>query len=155
MVPKAITDFLDSQRIAYDVMAHDRAFTAQGVAATLHVRGRDFAKAVIVKTGAGRRLMVVIPAPRHVDLTALSLLVGDTVELDRESEFASLFPGCEPGAEPPLGNLYHLPVYVDESLRKDPEIVFNAGTHAEAIRMRFADYERLVHPEVARLATAH
>jgi Ala-tRNA(Pro) deacylase len=53
---------------------------------------------------------------------------------------------------PPFGNLYDMPVYSDESLTRDPEIVFNAGTHRDTIRMRYADFARLVQPEVLRLA---
>jgi len=153
MPPRQITDFLDKEKVPYELLAHERAFTAQGVAASLHVRGRDFAKAVIVKTADGRRVMAVIPGPRHVDLEALEGLLGTRVELAREEEFAGLFPGCELGAEPPFGNLYGLPVYADESLHRDPDIVLNAGTHTEAIRMRWADYERLVRPVVGALST--
>jgi Ala-tRNA(Pro) deacylase len=153
MPPRQVVDLLDSQQIPYEVMAHERAYTAQGVAASLHVRGRDFAKPVIVKTADGRLVMAVIPGPRHVDLHAMERLLGTRVELAREEEFASLFPGCELGAEPPFGNLYNLPVYADESLGKDPEIIFNAGTHLEAIRMKYQDFEKVVRPVVAPVAT--
>jgi Ala-tRNA(Pro) deacylase len=78
----------------------------------------------------------------------------DDVELAREEDFAKLFPGCELGAEPPFGNLYNLPVYVDISLREDAEIVFNAGTHTETIRMAYADFEAIVKPIVAPLSLA-
>ena len=53
---------------------------------------------------------------------------------------------------PPLGNLYDLPVYVDEALTRDEEIVFNAGTHQDTIRMRYGDFTRLVQPKVLALA---
>ena len=155
MVPHQVKAFLDETKVPYQVLDHAKAFTAQGVAASLHVSGREFAKAVIVKKRDGRLLMAVLPGPRHVDLKALRELLGAPVELAREEEFASLFPGCEPGAEPPFGNIYDLPVYVDESLRHDPEIVFNAGSYTEAIRMKYEDFERLVRPVVARLSTAH
>jgi Ala-tRNA(Pro) deacylase len=153
MPPRQIVDLLDSQQIPYEVMAHERAYTAQGVAASLHVRGRDFAKPVIVKTAGGQLVMAVIPGPRRVDLHAMERLLGTRVELAREEEFAGLFPGCELGAEPPFGNLYNLPVYADESLGKDPEIVFNAGTHLEAIRMKYLDFEKVARPIVAPVAT--
>lgn len=153
MPPSQIVEFLDKKEVPYEVLPHARAYTAQGVAASAHVRGRDFAKAVIVKAADGRRLMAVIPAPRHVDLDALGGLLGSHVELAHEDEFAALFPGCELGAEPPLGNLYGLPVYADESLHRDPDVVFNAGNHNEVIRMKWVDYERLVHPVVAVLST--
>jgi Ala-tRNA(Pro) deacylase len=154
MPPRHITDLLEKEKVPYEVLTHERAYTAQAVASALHVSGRDFAKPVILKTADARLVMAVIPGPRHVDLKALEGLLGAPVELAREADFVHLFPGCELGAEPPLGNVYDLPVYVDASLRKDPEIIFNAGTHTEAIRMSYADFERLVRPVVAALSSA-
>jgi Ala-tRNA(Pro) deacylase len=81
---------------------------------------------------------------------AAGAALGGKVELASEEEFAGRFTDCEVGAEPPLGNIYGMPVYVDLSLREDPEIVFNAGRHDEAIRMRYADFERLVRPAALR-----
>jgi len=153
MVPQQVREFLDRERVAYQVVAHEKAFTAQGVAATLHVSGWTFAKTVILKTKDGRLVMAVLAGPHNVNLKAARAVVGSDVDLAPEAEFAPKFPGCELGAEPPLGNIYGLPVYVDEALSKDPEIVFNAGTHTEAIRMTYADYERLVRPVVGRLAS--
>lgn len=155
MLPRQIAELLDGENVSYEVVPHQRAYTAQGVAASLHVSGREFAKAVIVKGRNGQMMMAVVPGPRHVDLAALGRVAGVPVELAREDEFAPLFPGCELGAEPPFGNLYGVPVYVDEDLGKDAEILFNAGTHTEAIRMKYADYARLVHPAVGRLSTSH
>jgi len=152
MPPRQIIEFLENQKVPYEVFAHERAYTAQGVTAAAHVRGRDFAKVVIVKAAEGRQVMAVIPGPRHVDLDALGGLLGSRVELAREEEFAGLFPGCELGAEPPFGNLYGLQVYADESLHRDPDVVFNAGNHNEVIRMKWLDYERVVHPVVAALS---
>jgi Ala-tRNA(Pro) deacylase len=151
-----LKEYLDTSKVPYEVLTHPKAYTSQGVAAALHVRGREFAKCVIVKTDAGKLAMMVIPGPRHVDLDAAREVLGARdVELAREEEFAAKFPECELGAEPPFGNLYDMPVYVDESLRKDPEIVFNAGTHVETIRMKYADYEKLVHPVVARVSSSN
>jgi Ala-tRNA(Pro) deacylase len=154
MPSRPVVDFLDREKVPYEVLPHMRTYTAQGAAASLHVRGREFAKSVILKTDDGRLAMAVVPAPRPVDLQAAAAAMGAKVELAREEEFADLFMDCEVGAEPPFGNLYGVPVFVDESLRKDPEIVFNAGRHDEAMRMRYADFERLVHPAVASLSSA-
>jgi Ala-tRNA(Pro) deacylase len=151
MVPQPVREFLDHEGVSYQVIAHEKAFTAQGVAAALHVSGWTFAKAVILKTKDGRLVMAVLAGPQSLDLKAARSVVGSEVELASEADFAPKFPGCELGAEPPFGNLYGLPVYVDEALRKDPEIVFNAGTHTEAVRMTYADYERVVRPSVGRL----
>ena len=55
---------------------------------------------------------------------------------------------------PPFGNLYGIPVYVDETLTKDDEIAFNAGSHYELIRMTYHDFDRLVRPEVLSFSSA-
>lgn len=132
-------------------MSHSPAFTAQAVAATLHVSGRELAKTVVLTAGT-ETFLAVLPAHYHVDTKKLSALVGKPVRLATEDEFVALFPDCELGAMPPLGQLYNLTVFVDESLAADEEIVFNAGTHRDAIRMAYADFARLANPRVAPLA---
>jgi len=72
--------------------------------------------------------------------------------LATEYEFEESFPDCEVGAMPPFGNLYDMPVYVEESLTRDEEIAFNAGSHKELIKLAYRDFERLVHPVVLRFA---
>ena len=72
-----------------------------------------------------------------------------------EREFKQHFPDCETGAMPLFGNLYGIPVYVDEALTRDTEIAFNARTHLELIRMSCADFEKLVKPIVLRFSTRH
>jgi len=53
---------------------------------------------------------------------------------------------------PPFGPLYGQTVYVDAMLALEPEIVFNAGTHREAIAMRWNDFVKIVNPIVGRFA---
>ena len=148
-----LRDYLDRERIKYQVVAHSRAYTAQEIAASLHVPGRNLAKTVIVHAG-DRFAMAVLPGHHHVDVAALSaMLDGADVRLATESELEKLFPGCEVGAMPPFGNLYGLDVYVSQPLTKDDEIVFNCGTHTDAVRMSFADFARLVRPHIGEFST--
>jgi Ala-tRNA(Pro) deacylase len=146
MILAKLKEFLDANQVAYEVHSHRPAYTAQEVAAAQHVPGRELAKVVIVRAG-DRYAMVVLPAPRKVDLLKLGrVLVGGTPVLASEEEFAKLFPGCDPGAMPPFGNLFGLAVYADRALERDEEIVFQAGTHTETVRMKRADFVRLVGP---------
>jgi len=145
--------FLDGKQIKYIVISHSLAYTAEGIAALAHVPGKELAKTVIVKID-GALAMAVVPASRHVDLAMLKSAAGATsVELASERDFKDRFPDCETGAMPPLGNLYGLPVFADEGLAQDKEIVFNAGTHRELVRLAWEDFERLAMPKIARLAT--
>jgi len=152
MPARKLKEFLDGQGVKYVTIQHSAAFTAQEIAASAHVPGRDLAKTVIVKLD-GKMAMVVLPASRHVDMRTLKdVATADTAELAGEEEFQDLFPDCELGAMPPFGNLYEMAVYSDESLAEDGEIVFNAGTHKELVKLAYNDYERLVKPKVGRFS---
>jgi Ala-tRNA(Pro) deacylase len=149
---KKLREFLDKNKVSYEVIEHQQAFTAQEVAAAEHVPGMQLAKVVMLRSGS-EFMMVALPAPLQVDLTeAKSVMRKPDLRLANEQEFAGLFPQCEPGAMPPFGNLYNLPVWVDESLTKDKEIVFNAGNHTQTLKMAYADFARLVKPRVVLVA---
>ncbi len=151
-VAAKLKECLDHNNVNYDVLTHPQVYTAQDVAAAMHVSGNELAKSVVVKAN-DRFVLAVLPAPRKVDEERFGKLIGaKEVRMAQESEFVSLFPGCELGAMPPFGNLYGVDVYVDRSLTADEEIVFNAGNHVEAIRMKYKDFERLVSPRVGDFA---
>jgi Ala-tRNA(Pro) deacylase len=147
--------FLDSQRVPYQSIQHPPAYTSQEVAATAHVPGREMAKTVMVWVD-GELSMVVLPASARVNLDLLREAAGaHRVELASERDFRDIFPGCEVGAMPPFGNLYGIKVFVADTLSADEEIVFNAGTHTEVIRIRYNDFQRLVHPWPVCVSTVH
>ena len=150
---RRLKNFLDTYGVKYSQQVHSTAYTAAAVASISHVKGREMAKSVMVMADDAL-IMVVIPASTHVKLKMVKhALKAKDVTLAAESEFAHMFPDCEVGAMPPFGNLYGIPVYVDESLTKDTEIAFNAGNHRELMKIKYADYVRLVKPEVVRIAT--
>ncbi len=147
-----LKQFLDTNAVKYVSVKHSPAYTAQEVAALAHVPGQEWAKTVMVKLD-GRMAMAVVPASSRVIFDLLKEASGARVaELATEQEFRDLCPGCEVGAMPPFGNLFGMEVFADESLAKDPEIAFNAGTHTEMVRLPFPDFVRLVKPKVVRLA---
>lgn len=150
MAAQKLRDFLDHNNVKYMTFRHSPAYTAQEIAATAHVPGQELAKTVVVKMD-NRMAMAVLPASFQVDFDMLRQASGAShVELATEQEFASMFPGCEVGAMPPFGNLYEMDVFVAEPLTEDEEIVFNAGSHAELIRMSYRDFERLVQPRIMK-----
>ncbi len=147
-----LKSFLDEHGVDYQTVPHDEVYTAQEAAAAAHIKGKDVAKTVMVKL-EGEMAMAVVPATYKVDLERLAELTGETVELAGEDEFEDLFPTCEPGAMPPFGNLWDMPVFVDQHLREDERIAFPAGTHHELMRLPYAEFERLVDPVVGEFST--
>jgi len=147
-----LKEFLDANHVKYVVISHSVAYTAQGIAALVHIPGKELAKTVVVKID-GSLAMAVVPASCHVDLALLKKTAGaSSVQLATEGEFKDRFPDCETGAMPPFGNLYGMVVFADEALAQDQEIAFNAGSHRELVRLAWLDFERLVKPRMTKLA---
>ena len=150
-IPKQLIDCLNQNKVEYEVLRHSEAVTAQRIAQAEHVKGRHQAKVVMLKSG-NENLMVVLPADHHIDLEKIEKAIGKPVSLSRENDFKSLFPDSAIGAMPPFGNLYGLNTYVDKHLADQDYIVFEAGTHTDAIKLSYSDYEKIVKPRVGDFA---
>jgi len=151
ILPK-LQEYLEQHHVQYEVKTHWTTYTAQEVAAAEHISGKDVAKVVMIKCADGAPMMLVLPASHRVDFSHLAETLGTRAELEQEREFRTLFPDCEVGAEPPFGNLFAVDMLVDKALTEDSDIVFNAGTHQDSVRMRYHDFAQLVQPPVAEFA---
>lgn len=151
MPVKKLKEFLDTHKLKYVSISHSPAFTAQEIAASAHVSGKQLAKTVIVKID-GHLAMVVIPANNQLNFAKLREATGGAqVDLANESDFKDKFAGCEVGAMPPFGNLYEIPVFLSNQFKQQDHILFNAGSHSELIQLAMQDFERVVKPKVVVL----
>ncbi len=143
-----LLQYLREKKVDYHLVEHSSAFGARDVANRAGISQTAFAKTVLVRID-GQPVMVVLPANSRIDFELLQAAVGGkTVELCPECECEQSFPDCEPGAMPPFGPLYGFAVYVSGNLLRSEQIAFNAGTHTEVVTMSFADFRRLVRPQV-------
>lgn len=148
-----IIQYLDENGVEYQIAEHPLAYTAAEVAGTQHIPGKQMVKAVIVKAG-NEFIMCVLPAIHMVDFDKLMHVLGnEELELAEEKDLKALFPDYDVGAEPPFGHLYGLKVYADSILEEGEEIVFNAGTHTDVVKLSFKDFKRLVKPQIAEIGS--
>jgi len=147
-----VEEFLRKEKIPYTKIHHPEVYTAQEVAATAHVPGREMAKVVVVKA-ADEFALAVCPADRQIDMKKLSKLADRKVRLANEGEMEDLFPDAELGAEAPFGSLYGMKTYVDSSLAENDEIAFEAGTHTDVVRIAYKDFEKAAEPEKGSFTT--
>ncbi len=151
-VTQLVQEFLRQSNVGYSVFPHMPAYSAQEEAAVTHISGKDWAKPVVFYAD-GEPIQAVVPADLVVDVDQLLALTGaERIRLASEEELAELYPDCEPGAMPPLGPLYNQPVFVDIALAAEPQIVFNGGTHGDAVCMRYDDYAAIARPVVGSFA---
>ena len=152
-VTASVQEFLRCANVPYSVVPHTPAYTAQDEAAVTHTPGRDWAKAVVFFAD-GEPIQAVVPADRLVDCERLAMLAGaGELRLASEDELTWLYPDCERGAMPPLGPLYKQRVFVDQLFAAEPYIAFDAGSHGDAIMMRYADFAAIAKPIVGRFST--
>jgi len=143
---------LDEHQVVYSVIHHTEDFRASKTASDTETPPGEFAKTVVLWID-GSYALAVLPATHHVAPSRLARTLGaDEVRLASEYEMAELLPDCEVGAAPPFGNLFDLPTYASPLLARDETITFNAGTHRDAIRIRWEDYARLVEPQVVPMS---
>lgn len=143
-----LASFLQTEKVKYVAVKHPVAYTAQEIAAAQHVPGKQLAKSVLILTEHGATL-AVLPAIVRIDLKKLKgVLRAKKLTIGREADIKLRFPDLEVGAMSPFGNLYAVPVVVDKQLTEVGDIVFNGGTHTDTVKMKYADFARLVKPKV-------
>jgi Ala-tRNA(Pro) deacylase len=147
-----IEAYLNENGVPFEVKRHETAYTMSEVAAALHESGKHVAKVVMVKAGTGM-VMLVLPSSCRLNMDQVrDVLAAGKVRLAQEGELGDLFADCAPGAMPPFGNLYGVPVYVDRALTGQASILFRAGTHQHVMKVAYADFARLVRPTVGEFA---
>ena len=147
-----VLEYLQQEKVAFEISEHKPVFSAQRMAAAEHEPGRYVAKPVLVKVD-GQMMMCVLDANHKVDLGLLKkYLQAKTVELATEEEVGTICAGCELGAEPPIGNFYDLPTIMDMTMAKDDHVLFQAGSHDKAVRISMADYNKLASPKIAPIS---
>ena len=115
MSAEKVRSYLMEHGVGYETHTHPVAYTTSEVAEAEHIPGRAMAKPVML-IADGQLVMAVVPGDEKVDLEkAKKTLDVRDVRLAEESEFASRFPDCERGAEPPFGALYDVPTLVDDA----------------------------------------
>jgi Ala-tRNA(Pro) deacylase len=141
-----VAKFLTDQHVRFEQIEHPAAYTALRLAESVHEKGCNVAKTVLVRTNDGFAI-AILPSTHRIDFKKLGGLIGARgVRLATEEEAELLFPDMEAGVVPPFGKEYGIRTVVDIHLAGCKTIVFEGGTHAEAIRMRYEDFEMLEMP---------
>jgi len=147
-IPLWVRRWLDVRGVPFEELHHREAFTAQDVAQQEHVSGRCVVK-VVVMLADGEPVELLLPANRRVVPERVRQALGvDEVRFASEAEMERIFAGCEVGAIPPLRHWLDVRMVMDESLRVPGDIVFQAGTHTDALRVPFGPWFRGVRPRV-------
>ncbi len=136
--------YLDQSGLPYELIPHPHTATSLQTAREAHLQPENLAKPVLLEDERGY-VLAIVPASRRVDLRMLGEQMNRELELASEREIAALFPDCERGALPPLGEPYHVPTGYDDALSALSTIYFEAGDHRDVVSMHAGDFVQLMH----------
>ena len=139
-----LQDYLTKSGIEYELIAHKPTTTTMATAEVSHIPGDQVAKSVVLEDDQGY-VMVVLPTTHYVELDVISRQLQRDLDLAPEDELADLFPDCDLGAIPPVGEAYGVQVLMDESLGFCPDVYFESGDHRHLIHMKGKEFRQLLH----------
>ncbi|MBI3946476.1 MAG: hypothetical protein HY321_11195 [Armatimonadetes bacterium] len=129
---------LEALGIPFERLEHPPVATSQAAADARGSRLAEGAKALTIKAGDSYHHLIISAAQR-VDNQKLRRILGTRrIRFATAAELRDL-TGCLPGAVPPFGNLFGLPVLMDDALLAEETVFFNCASHTISLRMRRAD----------------
>lgn len=138
-IPAKVKNYLDKQKLKYEIVSHRTVFTVYDLAQTLKIKMNGIVKTLLVKADKDYHL-VLLSANRRLDLNALKkTLKAKKVSIANEKDMTTKFK-TKPGAMTSFATLHKVPVVIDKSLLKAEKMLFGAGSFTESIRMKMKDY---------------
>jgi Ala-tRNA(Pro) deacylase len=135
---------LEKSKIKYEIIKHKTVFTAFDKSQTLKVPEKIVGKTLILKSD-NSLIFVLIPANKNLNLKKIKKKIGkEKVELASERLIKNKIKGIKLGAIPPFGNLWKYQTFVDNSLKKEKEIILNGGDWNFSIKIFTKDLKKLI-----------
>ena len=146
--------YLDHHHIQYEVVHHARSHTSLEAGLKAHVPPGRVAKSVLLEDERGY-VLAIVPAGCRLSLEAIDELLDRHLELATEPELDEIFADCQLGAVPVVGDAYNVPMLVDDSLLRMPDVYFEGGDHEDLVHVRGDAFRELMkharHGRIRRL----
>ena len=142
---KKLEKFLKENKIKFKLHEHKKVFTAHDEAQTQHIKTKEIAKVVLIKSDKNFAL-VIIPAPKYVDFKKVKkILKAKKVSMAKESDITKILK-TKVGLIHPFGNLFKLPTLLDNALAKQKTLMASAGSYTETIEIKVSDFLKHILP---------
>lgn len=143
-ISNSVYNWLQDRHVDYDVVQHSHSSSSLQSAIAARVPARQLAKAVVLKDPAGQHMMAVVPATHRLRMHELRDLMEDDLQLVSEQELSAIFPDCETGAVPALGQPYGVNMIWDDELQQSDDIYMEGGDHEQLIHLDRQVFESLM-----------
>jgi Ala-tRNA(Pro) deacylase len=137
-----VMEYLQGRGVPFLVLPDPSAATVEETARRHGFPRDEVVSTVVITTRFGHALLV-IGSGREIDESLVVDALGDAdVRIAGDRDLLRTYPDYEPGSLPPLGLLFHAPMYVDTDVARREAVVFAAGRPNVGIRMLIKDLFR-------------
>lgn len=144
---RKVEEIFNNNDIRYISITHSPAYSEDEIVSNNYILG-ELIDGVLIRLNNKDIAMVVVPATRKISLDSLKEVLNEsTVNFIGKKEAKKLYPECELGAFPPLGNIYNIPVFFTKEIMNRKEVTFYVGARSHRIRLKTADFEKTVQPQ--------
>lgn len=166
MLSKTLQNFLEKNKIKYELVEHKKVFTAFDKASTLRAKPAIVGKTVVLDFDAKEHALALIPADKNLDKKKLLKMINNSpnspsyfkrglggvkekrirfsrVDFAKEQWVKANIKGVKIGTTPPFGPLYDLPLFLDNSLAKQTKIIVNGGDYTLSLKLSPASLVKL------------
>jgi Ala-tRNA(Pro) deacylase len=142
----SIRRLLREAGVPFREVSHPPTFTSEESARARGEELKTGGKALLLKTDDVFRLFV-LPADRKLDSQAVKRELGVRKTRFATAEELHQLTGLVPGSVPPFGPpVLPFELFVDEAIRRNERIVFNAGSLTDSIILAVSDYLAVTKP---------
>jgi Ala-tRNA(Pro) deacylase len=141
-----LAEYLKNHKVSFEIIEEQGHFSALDSGNNAQAKTKDMVKTLMLWVD-GNMSMMLLPSNMHIDFEQFAHAVeAKVVRMASENEFHMCFPETELGAQPAIGNLFELPVYIAKPLSRHKSIIFNGGNHHDLVKMHWSDFKALVNP---------
>ncbi|MCW8994177.1 MAG: YbaK/EbsC family protein [Psychromonas sp.] len=139
-----LNEYLSQHHINYELVKHRRTTSSLDSSFSAHLPTTQVAKAVILQSKDGEYLMATLPAGHRLSISDVNNLMGKEYQLVNEWSLHELFPDCEQGAIPGIGDAYNMKMMIDDTLLDAEQIYIEAGDHRYLVKIDSNQYKKMM-----------
>lgn len=144
---RRVLELFKNEGVEYKLYEHEPVYTSEQASKVRGVELKTGVKAMVLKS-IDRFLLADIAADRRLDFRKLEkLLQVKKLEFATKAEVLTR-TGCEAGSVHPMGILFNLDTYLDESVLDNEYVNFNIGLLTKSVRIRKDDFARILRPRL-------
>lgn len=140
----SFNEYLTNHNIDYELVKHRHTRSSFDSSCSAHLPSDEVTKAIILQCSDGGYLMSTLSVGHKLSIAQVNQLTGKNYHLLNETRLSELFPDCEQGAIPSVGEAFAIDMLVDNSLLRAKQVYIEAGDHRHLIKIEQQEFAKML-----------